>query len=209
MGKIEALENKLAVKDKIIKEQSDKIERIDSDLNVARNALNIALQHCDDVEQYTRKYSVRIYGLPVEKNENLLEKVKNCYDEVNISFNKDNIDRVHRIGREKFVAAKDVYVQPVILKFRYWNARYKFYRAIPKLTSKKKPGGHKFSVGLDLTKRRLDLLRKARERIDNENINGISFAFVDINCALGIRFDDGSIKFFNDDKSLQELLSNS
>ena len=43
---------------------------------------------------------------------------------------------------------------------------------------------------VDLTRRRYQLLSEARGIV--KDINGINFAFVNINCSLGVRYDNGS-----------------
>ena len=54
---------------------------------------------------------------------------------------------------------------------------------------------------LDLTKKRYEVLRKAREIV--EEIDNISFVYADINCRLKVRFRDNSELFF--EKKLIEL----
>ena len=51
---------------------------------------------------------------------------------------------------------------------------------------KRNQGQNKFSVSVDLTKRRYQLLKQAKGLIsDNDNV---SFAFADVNCSLGLKF---------------------
>ena len=99
-------------------------------------------------------------------------------------------------------------VQPILIKFKDWNSRYHLYQARPKFDRSKKPGENNISIGLDLTRRRYDLLNYAREKIKTDKIDGISYAFADVNCALGIRFSDNSLRFFNNKESLNKLLFN-
>ena len=56
----------------------------------------------NDNEQYSRCSCLRIHGIECsddERNDNVLERVKECYEEMNLSFQDENIDRVHRIGK--------------------------------------------------------------------------------------------------------------
>ena len=184
-----------------------KIDMLASELEVSKNVVNLTLENCDNVEQYTRRYSLRVYGVPVEKNENVLKNIEECYNSLGIPFNCDEIDRAHHIGKKKFNETSQKDVQPIIVKFKNWNSRYRFYKARPKYNQMEKPGEGNFSVGLDLTRRRYDLLNYAREKIRDGNINGISYAFADVNCALGIRFADDSLRFFNNKESLIKLLN--
>ena len=62
-------------------------------------------------------------------------------------------------------------------------------------------------VCLDLTPKRAELLGLLKEKIKSSP--GIaSFAFVDINCRLGIKTSTGIFKFFNDYKELETFLCN-
>ena len=135
--------------------------------------------------------------------------MEDSYNEVGVEFNPSDLDRVHRIGKKKYDFRKKKYFQSIIIKFRNWEARKKFYYARPKFVraqegSMEKPPQRKFTVSVDLTRQRLKLLNYARAKIAEER--AIKFAFVDINCSLGLRYNDGSLKFFNSKQSLHELL---
>ena len=180
-----------------------KKDALESELQVVRRVSDLALENCDNVEQYTRRHSLCVYGIPVETNEDVVSKIDEFCKSVDIPFNKSDVDRAHRVGLKKFDKESNQHMQPVIVKFKDWKSRYKFYKARPKYNRTKKPG---ISFGLDLTKRRYNLLNYAREKIDSEKIAGISYVFADINCSLGIRFPDESLRFFNNKESLNKLL---
>ena len=56
-----------------------------------------------------------------------------------------------------------------------------------------KTGLHLFSVSVDLTRRRYLLQNKAKKLIkDSESIN---YVFADINCSLGMKFQNGVFKY--------------
>ncbi|KAK9751537.1 hypothetical protein QE152_g4946 [Popillia japonica] len=51
------------------------------------------------MEQYTRRNSVRIFGIPDKYDENIQAIVLNlCKDKLNVDLTAPRIDRVHRIG---------------------------------------------------------------------------------------------------------------
>ena len=55
---------------------------------------------CDDNEQYSRRSCLRIHGIECsddERNDNVLERVKECYEEMNLPLQDENTDRVYRI----------------------------------------------------------------------------------------------------------------
>ena len=72
--------------------------------------------------------------------------------------------------------------------------------------SKGKPGQLLFSVSVDLTRRRYLLLNKANGLIkDCESINYVS---ADVNCSLGMKFQNGVFKYFNSENKLRCLINN-
>ena len=124
---------------------------------------------------------------------------------MNINVNNDERYRMHRIGRSYIDQGKKY--QSVILKFKSWDTRQKVFNARPKkfIKGKKKPVQPNFSVALDLTNRRYNLLLKARELCDK--VDSILYAFVDRNCSLAIKFNDNKITHFNSDDELDHLLA--
>ena len=94
-----------------------------------------------------------------------------------VSFAPEDIDRAHRIGMEYTEKVKSI-----IMKFKSWSARKQFY---------------------DARRRCYLLLREARELIKNND--DIDFAFANINCSLGFRC--GSVRYFNSDNELHNLIN--
>ena len=130
----------------------------------------------DDLEQYGRRTSLRIFNVPSrekETSEDVRNQVVNMIKDAKIDLNESEIDRAHRIGKvvEKDFNGTKTKVQPIIVKFTTFRGRtnvYKQRKLIPNVRT-----------SLDLTKLRLDLLIKAREAV--KNIEG-TFAYSDINC---------------------------
>ena len=132
--------------------------------------------------------------------------VESCHEKINVPFDKDNTDRVHRIGKKytnKYTGKK---VQSIIVKFKSWKSRKEFYHARPRnfVNGKKKPGLNFFNVSVDLTRKRYLLLKTAKGIINNNP--DISYVYPDINCSLGIKFKNGSFKYFNSLNELHSLL---
>ena len=79
--KIADLEEKIALQDK-------KIE-------------NLSIK-CDDNEQYSTRYCLRMHGLKFDKNESqsdLVSKIFECFSEIGLPYEEEEIDRVHCIGK--------------------------------------------------------------------------------------------------------------
>ena len=127
--------------------------------------------------------------------------VKSCHEEVGLDFDPSCIDRVHRVAKV-FHNENGEKIQPILVKFRSWNDRVKFYKARPKFKNNSpKPG---FTIAIDLTKRRYELLKFARGVI-KDNVK-VKYAFADINCSPGICLHDDKLCFFNSKDELSKIL---
>ena len=83
-------------------EQNRKIDEFEGKIAIQANTIDQLIIKCDDNEQYSRRSCLRIHGIECsddERNDNVLQRVKECYEEMNLPFQDENIDRVHRIGR--------------------------------------------------------------------------------------------------------------
>ena len=130
--------------------------------------------------------------------------VKSCHKKINVPFDQDNIDHVHRIGK-KYTNENTGKIQSLIVKFKLWKSCKEFCDARPInfVNGKKKVGQNFFNVSVDLT-RRCYLLKTAKGIIrDNPNI---SYVCTNINCSLSIKFKNGSFKYFNSLNELHSLL---
>ena len=89
---------------------------------------------CDDNQQYSRRSCLRIHGIETktkESNEDIIEKVKECYEALEIPFNKANIDRAHRTGKEYSDKTTGKKVKSIIVKFKSWKSRQQLYNSRP------------------------------------------------------------------------------
>ena len=86
-------------------------------------------------------------------------------------------------------------IKSIIVNFKSWKARQQLYndRQRVKKNGNKKPRQN-FSISVDLTRRRYRLLSETRGIV--KDINVINFAFVNINCSLGVRYDNGFFNYF-------------
>ena len=116
----------------------------------------------------------------------MIEKIRECYNALELPFNEEVIDRGHRVGKEYTDKISKKKVKPIIVKLKSWKARQQLYNARPRVQKdgKKKPR-HNFSIFVDLT-RFYQLLSEARGI--GKDINAINFAFVNINCSLIVRW---------------------
>ena len=189
-------------------EQNTRIEELESKLAIKQNIIDNLEIKCDDNEQYSRRSCLRVHGLDFssDEDESVMKKVEKCCSDMGIEFNQNEIDRVRYIGKPYMDKTKNKKVRSLIIKFKSWKSRITFYKSRPRnhLDRKKKPGS-RFNVSLDLTKRRYNLLMKARGLIANNP--SVAYAFCDINCSLVIKFNDNTYRYFNSEGELNNLLN--
>ena len=193
--------------DEKISEQNAKIEKLESIITIHENTIDQLLIKCDDNEQYSRRSCLRIHRAEVKENEDedgIMNVLEDCYSSVNLQFDANDIDRAHRTGLPYTDKNSGKKVKSIIVKFRSWKARQRFYKGRPRnyADSSKKPG---FTVSVDLTKRRYLLLTKAKGLIKGNS--NIKYVYSDINCSLALRFNDDSFKYFNGERELLNLLN--
>ena len=80
-----------------------------------------------------------------------------------------------------------------------WQKRNVVYRS--RKVVKEKFG---YSVRLDLTKKKLDLLRRARELIEDRP--EVDFVFTGINCRLVLKMANDNMKWFGGESELNSIL---
>ena len=155
------LESSLAVSNQANTLLSGEVDRLNSEV--------------DRLEQYSRRSCLVISGIHPDKNEttqDLYNKIKNLttnhLQQESVSPNTFDFefDKCHRIGPVKDNK------QSVIVKFRSDAFREHLYK-----NRKCLPKGVKFRVSL--TKKRIDILEKANEKI--KELNGVKFAYADAN----------------------------
>ena len=164
----------------------------------------------DDNKQYNRRHCLRMHGLKYDKNENqndIVSKISECFSEIGLPYEEAEIDRVHRIGKPCKNESSGLTMKPIIIKFKSWRYKWDVYRNRPRRfeNGKKKPGENSFSVSLDLTKRRYNLLKIAKGIV--KEMDNVSFVCADVNCSLAIRFKKGTIKHFNSEYEFLSLLN--
>ena len=159
----------------------------------------------DDIQQYTRRPNIRIFGIKVEENESirdLTNNVKKMIVESGIVVPDDCIDRVHRIGLKK-KNNSGVEAQPIIVRFSTFRDRTIVYKGRNDMKKKFKCG-----ISVDLTKSRLSLLNNAKkvmdEALDSSN-DYIKFVYSDINCQLRAFTANSKHLPFNSISELEKL----
>lgn len=205
---IEELEQTLKSKDDKISQLENDVLQIKSELAQVKTKVELAARKNENLEQYTRRSSLRIYGIPPrddEDKESVMSLVEKCHQEMGIEFSRGNIDRAHRVGAVMENPTTKAKSQAVIVKFRSWDSRAEFYMNRPKFKPEGSGRRRRFSIALDLTRERYELLKVAREKV--MNYPDVKFAYADINCLLAMRMANDQVKFFSSVAELNKLLS--
>lgn len=188
-----------------LREQAERIVILEDQVKLKEARITHLETKLDDLEQYTRRYSVRINGVPVPKpteDDNVMEIVENCCTEMGANFDKNAIDRAHRVGPVQTDTRSHKKFQSVIVKFTHWDARCQFYKKRPRFSAEgaRKPS---FKVALDLTRRRYRLMTSSIEKV--KSYPDVDFVCADINCGLKLR-GLGKFHFFNTESELDGIL---
>jgi hypothetical protein len=104
----------------------------------------------EELEQYSRRQSVRISGVPEHENENTDDLALDVGRQMGINLAPCDINRSHRVGRRNQTRPRDI-----IVKFVRHNDKYNFYWARFKLK-------HPLYINESLTTTRSNILYKSR-----------------------------------------------
>ena len=127
-----------------ISEESNKREKFENQLN--------------DLEQYTRSNSIRIFGVREQTDEHTDQiAIDLAREKLGFSLSNGDIDRSHRVYQKDPNKPK-----PIIVKLCSYNVKTQFMK------NKKKLKGSGVSIQEDLTKTTVNLLRKTS---DHQKVN--------------------------------------
>lgn len=116
----------------------------------------------DALEQYSRRNTVRISGLPEESNEDTDGIVLKVAQELDVPMTLSDIDRSHRVGRmdDNRAGGGRRRSRDIIVKFATYNARQRLY--IKRRDLRQTGNMNNVFINEDLTKKRSKLLYDAR-----------------------------------------------
>ena len=198
--KLEPIENSLNFKDdehRKLLERVVNLERTVKTLELENNALKAQLNTTiskvkenvvllDEQEQYMRRECVEIKGIPVSRDENTNEVVKQVAGLLNVELGEDDISISHRLPPIPPWTDEDgtVYSPPpsIIAKFVKRDVKEKFYRARYKLKNKSSRDlagtssaeGNKIFISESLTQTRKKLFKAALKVKKELNFDFIS-----------------------------------
>ena len=156
----EQLKNEIVLLRKEVKEKDKQIVNLNSRIDSLES-------ENDALEQYTRRNSLRLFGLPEQQGEDSVEVALNLMNQtlkVEPPIVMEDLDRVHRVGKKKAPDASSPEQpdsppkpRPIIVKFATYRARHRV------ITKKKALESTKMYINEDLTRARATMLYKARQ----------------------------------------------
>ena len=215
-GAISKLESRFREQDDKITELTERVAALELEVTKVR----AYERRIDDAEQYSRRLCLRIDNVPVddkETSEECLNKVMHVIDNMDVDISREMIDRAHRIGK-KFVREKtedsdnsevtdnedrevpgmsSTRYQQIIVRFTSWRVRTLVYR-------KRKSARNKVKIKLDLTKRRLNLIKFARR--ESKEHDKVDFVFADVNCNIYLKSKRGEYISFQSTDEFEAIL---
>ncbi len=156
-GEMFDIKNKLESACAKIEDQASEITRLKEQINMKSNLCGVLQSRMNDLEQYTRRNSIRIFGLrDNNENETIYETEKVVLGFLNnklgLKMTPSDIDILHRLGR--FSANYD---RCVIVKFVSRKSK------ISVLSQRKKLKGSTISISEDLTSANHQHLQNVRQ----------------------------------------------
>ena len=122
------------------------------DLPLDKRIKSVKEDNIDIPEQYSRRNTLLISGIPEESNESTDTHVLELASDLNVNLFSHDIDRSHRVGKPSSTKTRDI-----IVKFSRYNALRMLYEVRKDLRELENR-----AINKDLTKRRSKLLFDAR-----------------------------------------------
>ena len=162
---IKALEGKILELESSMRPVLQNSVKIGNDLNMSVEDSNSKL---DDLEKYTQRNNVRIYGLPESSNSSEPEDTDNLAinffaTELGVNISAKDINRSHRVGK------RSANLRPIIVRFLRHNTKDDVLRNKRQLKTKK----CSYNVQEDLTLPRRNILKYLRNEIPEGIINKV------------------------------------
>lgn len=157
---------------------NDSLNRYVSDYNSKLEAFTKAVDsRIENLEQYSRRNSLLIYGIPENTHENTDELVtKLAHDKLSITISAQSICRSHRLGRR--INDNGTRPRPILVKFIAYN----YKRAM--FMNKRKLKGTNFVIREHLTRDRIKIINELAAKFDRSNVWTVDgrIYYKDANC---------------------------
>lgn len=155
------IENQNKIIDKLVRDQD--ISKCE--ISELKSRIEDLEQLADDQEQYSRRNSVRIVGIPENHGERIYDVVLDFLNNKLVlerPITTSDIDRIHRVG-------SPASSRPILVKFATYQVRQLLFRARKKLRDGDQELNNIY-INEDLTQTRSQLLYEARKMKKNRHI---------------------------------------
>ena len=167
MKDVESLNKKVNELESYTKVYTNTSDLLKTQMDNASRKIKILEDKLDDQEQRSRNQCLLFHGVEENQDENTdMKIIELCRNYLGTDIDDSSIARSHRLGPRKEAGKpttrknkKDEKPRPIIARFNNFKVRQKLF------SSKKMLKGKPFSITENLTKTRMDLLRKANEKL--------------------------------------------
>lgn len=168
-----ALETKFSKQVKVLKDENIKIK---TELKKLEEVNHNLTRKFDRLDEVMRCKTLRFYGIKEEKNEKLMEIIKDTIINKKLGFkiNASEIESCYRVG-----SIENDKVRPVVVIFSHLGLRKSIYK------SKKKLKGTGIVIREDLTNKKLNILKMVLEKMKSKGITWTN------NCNIFVKYNDG------------------
>ena len=174
---------------------------------VSSHVNSVLERQVDDLQQYSRRYSIILDNVPAKKNEKNEDLEREVKDILIKNFKLEakcldsEFDKTHRIGKVN----KDNN-QPIIVRFKSHSFRSNLY--VDRKNHQGKRGSN-YKLRVALTSKRRKLLAEVKNRV--KDVNEVDFAYASVNGDIKVRLVDGidgKVVFdIRNDNEIDELLA--
>ena len=215
--KLADAEQKLADTDKLLDDERktsaqlrDIVEKNGENLNTAEDNIDWLQREVEKKEQYGRRMNIRFQNIeydPRETEISLLDKLIKALSDVDITIEKRDIVRIHRLGKPK--TQDGVTTMQTIAKFGYWAPR----QLMSKVNQNARRKNDSLRAHNDLTSARFQALkyaqtkcsREQKKRFTEDELKNLRdeqkvFAYSTPNCDLRLRCNGHVFKFADEDE---------
>ena len=146
--------------------------------NILEKKLEEATKMHDNLEQYSRKFNLEIYGIPEQEKEDTEEIVLNLAKRLNVHLEPEYIDIAHRMKKG------NTRRRPIIVRFTNYYSRNRLYMNRKKLRRANFEGfiegADRIYINENLTALRSQLFKKVRDKKRQSKLENLDFRWHNI-----------------------------
>ena len=143
-----------------------RIEALEAREKIADKIIHDLEEKYDDIEQYSRKFNLEIHGIPERKEEDVTQIILDLAEAIDADVREEDIDICHRLYKAEGKA------RPIIVKFTN-DSKYEMYSKrlrLRKVDNREKFGVERIFINENLTSRRALLYSKVRKKVKDNPV---------------------------------------